>query len=155
MDPYEKIIDQAHNAGMDIVEHPFRNDTIKGLYCDSVAAINKNIDTTVEKACVAAEELGHHLTSSGNILDLSDIGSCKQELRARMHAYNNLIGLLGIVKAYEHGCRNAYEMAEYLNVTEEFLNDALDAYRNKYGVYTTVDNYIIYFIPSLIVMKDL
>ena len=59
MDSYENIIDQAHKAGMDVVEHSFRNDTIKGLYCDGTAAINKNIETTVEKACVAAEELGH------------------------------------------------------------------------------------------------
>lgn len=153
MDSYENIIDQAHKAGMDVVEHSFRNDTIKGLYCDGTAAINKNIETTVEKACVAAEELGHHLTSAGNILNPSDVGSRKQEFRARMHAYNNMIGLIGIITAYEHGCRNTYEMADYLNVTEEFLNDALDAYRSKYGVCTTVDNYVIYFIPALIVMK--
>ena len=58
----------------------------------------------MKKACVAAEELGHHLTSTGNILDQSDVGSRKQELRARLHAYNNMIGLIGIITAYEHGC---------------------------------------------------
>lgn len=124
------------------------------IYMNRIA-INKNLRTQVEKGCVLAEELGHHFTSSGNILDQSDVGSRKQELRARVHAYNNMIGLIGIITAYEHGCRNTYEMADYLNVTEKFLNDALDAYRSKYGVCTTVDNYIIYFIPSLIVMKDL
>ena len=154
MDSYENIIDQAHKAGMDVVEHSFRNDTIMGLYCDGTAAINKNIETTVEKACVAAEELGHHLTSAGNILSLSDVGSRKQELHARMHAYNNLIGLIGITTAYAHGCRNTYEMADYLNVTEEFLNDALDAYRSKYGVCTVLDNYTIYFIPHLAIFKN-
>ena len=38
-----------------------------------------------------------------------------------------MIGLIGIITAYEHGCRNTYEMADYFNVTEEFLTDALDA----------------------------
>lgn len=155
MNIYEEMQDRAYNAGMNVIGYTFRNKTIKGLYCDGTAAISNNIDTNAEKACVLAEELGHHLTSAGNILSLSDVGSRKQEFRARMHAYNNMIGLIGIITAYEHGCRNTYEMAEYLNVTEGFLNDALDAYRNKYGVCTTVDNYVIYFIPALIVMKDL
>ena len=53
MDSYENIIDQAHKAGMDVVEHSFRNDTIKGLYCDGTAAINKNIETTVERGLLA------------------------------------------------------------------------------------------------------
>lgn len=70
-----------------------------------------------------------------------------------MWAYNELVGLMGIVDAYKYGCRNTYEIAEYLEVTEEFLNDALSAYRDKYGVYTIVDNYAIYFIPALLVLK--
>ena len=77
----------------------------------------------------------------------------KQEQRARAWAYNKMIGLLGIVKAYEHGCRSLHETAEYLNVTEEFLNDALKYYATKFGEYTIVDNYVIYFIPSLGVGK--
>lgn len=44
-------------------------------------------------------------------------------------------------------------MAEYLEVTEEFLKDALKRYHQKYGVCTTVDNYIIYFEPALGVVK--
>ena len=42
-------------------------------------------------------------------------------------------------------------MAEYLEVTEPFLKDTLEAYRLKYGQYTTIDNYIIYFEPNLYV----
>jgi hypothetical protein len=36
------------------------------------------------------EELGHHYTSSGYILDLDKIESSKQEYRARFLAYNKL-----------------------------------------------------------------
>lgn len=77
----------------------------------------------------------------------------KQEQHARAWAYNKMIGLFGIVKAYEHGCHSLHETADYLNVTEEFLNEALKYYENKYGEYTVVDNYVIYFIPSLGVGK--
>ena len=38
-------------------------------------------------------------------------------------------------------------MAEHLDVTEEFLKDALDAYLLKYGKCTVVDNYMIFFEP--------
>lgn len=62
-------------------------------------AIHQGLDTQVEKACVLAEELGHHYTTSGNILDQSKVENRKQEFRARMWAYNRQIGLIGIVNA--------------------------------------------------------
>lgn len=127
---------------------------LKGLYVNGRIAINAKMSDT-EKACVLAEELGHHYTSYGNILDQSDTSNRKQELRARAWAYNKQIGLLGLIRAYEHGCRNRFEIAEYLEVTEEVLEECLIFYRNKYGVCANVDNYVVYFIPNLIVMKKL
>ena len=118
-------------------------------------AIHQGIDTQIEKACILAEELGHHYTTVGNILDQDEVANRKQELRARLWAYNHQIGLIGIIRAYEHGCRNSSEMAEYLNVTEEFLQDALSCYRSKYGICVEFDNYILFFIPALAVMKRL
>lgn len=153
MNTYEEMQDRAYNAGIDVVEYSFRNKTIKGLYCDGTAAISNDIDTNAERACILAEEVGHHYTSTGNIIDQTNIQNRKQEFRARMWAYNEMIGLMGIIDAYKYGCRNIYEVAEYLEVTEEFLNDALNAYRDKYGVYTIVDNYAIYFIPALLVLE--
>ena len=146
--------DRAYNAGIDVVEYSFRNKTIKGLYCDGTAAISNNIDTNAEKACILAEEMGHHYTSAGNIINQADEQNRKQEFRARMWAYNDLIQLNQFVDAYKYGCRNSYEVAEYLEVTEEFLNDALNAYTDKYGICTDVDNYTIYFIPNLTVFKN-
>ena len=153
MNIYEEMQDRAYNAGIDVVEYSFRNKTIKGLYCDGTAAISNDIDTNAERACILAEEMGHHYTSAGNIIDQTDEQNRKQEFRARMWAYNEMVGLIGIIDAYKNGCRNSYEVAEYLEVTEKFLNDALEAYRDKYGVYTSVDNYAIYFIPALLVLR--
>ncbi|WP_370771233.1 hypothetical protein [Eubacterium ramulus] len=99
------------------------------------------------------KKLGHHCTSSGNILDQNDIRTQKQEHKARLWGYNESIGLIGIVEAFNHGCQNLYEMAEYLDVTEEYLKEALDAYRDKYGVRTDIDNYTVCFIPCLTVFK--
>lgn len=124
-----------------------------GLICGRRIAIRKDIPTLQQKACVLAEELGHYHTGGGNILNQSDTSNRKQENQGRFHAYNKMIGLIGIIDAFNHGCQNLYEMAEYLEVTEDFLHEALEGYRRKYGMYTCVDNYIIYFEPHLGVMK--
>lgn len=153
MNAYEYLADKACEDGIDIVDRKFNSNRIKGLYCNGTVALNANIETSAERTCVLAEELGHHHTSSGVIIDLSDAQNQKQERQARFWAYNDRIGLYGLIKAYEHGCTNRYDMAEFLEVTEEFLEDAIQCYREKYGVYTTVDNYTVYFIPNLIIGK--
>lgn len=127
---------------------------LKGLYVNGRIAINVKM-SDIEKACVLAEELGHHYTTYGNILDQSDTSNRKQELRARTWAYNKQIGLLGLIRAYEHGCRNRFEIAEYLEVTEEVLEECLVFYRNKYGMCQSIDNYVVYFIPHLVIMKQI
>lgn len=152
MNPYEKLQDEASNDDVDVIDYPFESDNIKGLYCDGTVAIKENI-TTTEKTCTLAEELGHHYTSVGNILDMTSAVNRKQERQARLWAYNKQIGLIGLVQAFEHGCQNRFEIAEYLEVTEEFLEECIECYRNKYGICKQVDNYVVYFIPHLSVMK--
>ena len=125
---------------------------LKGLYVNGHIAINAKM-SDIEKACVLAEELGHHYTSVGNILDMTSAANRKQERQARLWAYNKQIGLIGLVRAFEHGCQNRFEIAEYLEVTEEFLEECIECYRNKYGICKRVDNYVVYFIPQLSVMK--
>lgn len=151
MNSYEILLSEASENGLVVKEKPlkYNNGRIKG----SRIAIRQDLSTSVEKACVLAEELGHHYTTYGNILDQSDASNRKQELRARAWAYNKQIGLLGLIRAYEHGCRNRFEIAEYLEVTEEVLEECLIFYRNKYGVCANIDNYVVYFIPNLVVMK--
>ena len=145
---YERLALSSDAEGVDIVDRKFKSKRIKGLYCDGTVALNDKLSST-EKTCVLAEELGHHHTTAGDIIDLTDTANRKQELRARMWAYNKLIGLSGILSAYKAGCRNIHDTAEYLDVTEEFLLEALQAYKQKYGIFAKVDNYVIYFEPNV------
>lgn len=148
---YEEL--QIHHNNVPVVEMDLSQvDGLKGLYYNGRIAIKQNMSET-EKACVLAEELGHHFTSTGNILDQSTVENRKQELRARLWAYNCQIGLQGIIRTFEHGCRNIHEMADYLDVTEDFLQEAIATYRSKYGVCTEFDNYIVFFEPQLAVLK--
>ena len=148
---YEVLLNTADQAGLTVKEKPLSESD--GLIKGNRIAIRKDIPTQAEKSCVLAEELGHYFTSAGNILDQTDIVNRKQEYRARLYGYNLQIGLRGIISAHTAGCRNLYEMADYLDVTEEYLKEALNCYQSKYGEYVKVDNYMIYFIPSLAVLE--
>lgn len=143
---YEQLLKETEEEGIEVIQLPLHEKT-KGLYCDGIIAINKNISTAAEKTCVLAEELGHHFTSCGNILNTSVTVNRKQEVKARRWAVKRLVTLKSIIKAFEAGSRNMYEMAEHIGVTEEFLRDAFVTYNAMYGKYKKRGNYIVYFDP--------
>lgn len=150
MTKYESLLDDAEKENVEVVETShFSGTQIKGLYVNNHIALNTDMKTDREKICVLAEELGHHYTAVGDILNQSSVENRKQELRGRILAYNRLIGLRGIISAYHRHCQNISESAEYLGVTEEFLQETLTYYKSKYGTHTQVDNYVIFFEPSL------
>lgn len=147
---YETLLKEADSLGLIVKEKPlqYNNGRIKG----NRIAIRKDM-TETEKACVLAEELGHYYTAVGNILDQSSVENRKQEMQGRILAYNKQVGLRGIVDAYLHHCQNLSEAAEYLGVTEEFLSDSIMYYKNKYGIFATVDNYTVVFEPTIAVIE--
>ena len=147
MNKAEELRQQAADCGVEVVDWKFTADRIKGLYCDGVIALSDSIETDAEKACILAEELGHHLTASGDILDQKNTGNRKQEQKGRAWAYDRLIGLSGIIRAYESGCRNRYEASDLLGVSEEMFQCAIDFYRQKYGLCVISGQYVIYFEP--------
>lgn len=147
---YNALLNEANAEGISIKERPFK--TYDGRIKGKDIYLRKDMNTA-EKSCVLAEELGHYYTTVGDILDMNVSENRKQERQARLWGYNRVIGLFGLIRAYEHGCKDKYEIADYLDVTEEYLEDCINCYRNKYGVYKIVDNYIVYFIPNLAVFK--
>ena len=110
---YEQLLTAADQEGLLVKEQPLTEHD--GLIRGSRIAIRKDIETQAEKSCVLAEEIGHYRTSSGNILDQNKEESRKQEYRARLYGYNLKIGLTGLISAYEAGCGNLCETAEYLD----------------------------------------
>lgn len=147
MNDLEKEEQEAIDAGIHVDYIPFKCKSIKGLYCDGSIAINSNVETCVERACILAEELGHHHTSSGIILNMESAVNQKQENSARLWAYNKMVTIEKLISAKEAGCCNRYEIAEHLCVTESFLQDAIDCYHSKYGLGFQKGEYIIFFEP--------
>lgn len=148
MNKYEELLNEANKSNIVVTDQFDLSGTrIKGLYCDGTIALNRDMYIESEKTCVLAEELGHHYTTIGDIMDQTDVSNRKQERRARIWAYHKLLSLNDLIDSYKCGCRNQFEIAEHLNVTEEFLVDCLEYYKEKYGLYVRKDNYLIYFEP--------
>jgi hypothetical protein len=143
---YDDLILEAVRHGVDVYEKPLKK-RIKGLYADGIVWVNSQIPTTKEKACILAEELGHYHTSAGDILDQRDIVSRKQEKAAREWAYERLVPLEKIIEAHRACVSSRHELAEFLGVTEPFLQAAIGRYREKYGLYVTRGRYTIYLDP--------
>ncbi len=146
---YEDLLEESTSSDVYVIENADFKSKADGLINGNVIGINKKIQSCRKRACILAEELGHYHTTTGNIISQAAISNRKQELRARVWAYNRLIGLNGIVNSFKHGCYSLHDTADYLEVTEEFLLEALQYYKSKYGTYATIDNYAIYFEPSL------
>lgn len=148
MGKYETLM---HKSPVPVDDSATLPENIKGIYIETqkagVILVNKNIPTTIEKTCILAEELGHYYTSSGDITDQTDIRNRKQERRARAWAYEKLVPLSAFVDAHKMGIRNRHELAEHLDVIEDFLEQAIIYYKEKYGLFTIVGKYTICFEP--------
>ena len=69
------------------------------------------------------------------------------ERRARIWAHDVQVGLDGILAADAAGCRSVYEMADFLEVPEDFLIEAIGCYSERYGRGICYKGYRILFDP--------
>jgi uncharacterized protein (DUF433 family) len=65
----------------------------------------------------------------------------------------HLIPLEKLVEAYRIGIQSRNELADFLDVPEYFIEAAIIFYKEKYGIYKVIDNYIIYFDPLIVLEK--
>ena len=87
------------------------------------------------------------------IIEKKSMNKMKQEKIARNWGYEKLVGIVQLINAFEEGIGSKHDLAEYLNVTEEFLEQAIQHYREKYGTHYEIDHYVIYFEPTFIILK--
>jgi len=137
------LIQNSHLHICDTFELP---GMFKGFYDNGVILIDKNL-SDAKKLEILSEELAHHEITYGNILNEQDIQNKKYELKARRLAFEMLIDLDDLVRAHSEGIKNAYELSEFFEVTEQFIKDCLKHYKTKHGNKVKHDNYLITFEP--------
>lgn len=156
MNVYERLLQDAQNIIVD--DSAVLPKETEGFYVEVAAEklilINKNVKCIRKKRCILAEEMGHYHTTSGIITDQSKMSNRKQELKSRRWGIKRLIQIEDLIESFDVGVRNKHELAEHLEVTEEFLDMTLDHFGKVYGYMHTIEKYTILFNP-LCIYKNL
>ncbi|MCT2015141.1 toxin [Staphylococcus capitis] len=141
---YEKML--IEHDYIEVRETDVMPNDLHGLWLGDLILIKRNLSET-RKAEVLYEELAHHKLTYGNILDQSKWINRKFESYARRHGYEAALPLRIIVEARNYGVSNLYELADYVQLSERYIVEILEHYKNKYGIYTQYGTYLIQFEP--------
>ncbi|MBC5640243.1 MULTISPECIES: ImmA/IrrE family metallo-endopeptidase [Clostridia] len=150
MSNYENLISLAHSKGINVIESDLGIDKPFGKCIGNLIIINNRVNEC-EKLCVLYEELGHFNLTVGDITDQSDLNNRKQESIARRWSYEKLISPEDIINAIISGIDNIYDLAEILNVAEDFLIQSIEHYKKKYGIYYVGKTHLLTFEPLNII----
>ena len=150
---YEELLVIAENEGVTVIEYDFESNT-QGMYCDGFAFIDKSASST-EKCCTLAEELGHHFTASADIYNLDTAEQRKQEQRGRRWGYEKILPLETIIDAVIDGYDNIALLTEELDVTPEYLQDALIYYNQKHGPKLEYHDHIVIFSDGSLIVQPI
>ena len=112
--------------------------------------LNSMLQTTAEKTCVLAEEIEHYLTTPMNLFNAPHLLQNRFERIARINATKRLIPLSRLIEAKNSAITNQYDLAEFLNITYEFLDQGLTLYKENYNGWVLYKGYKIGFDPLLI-----
>ncbi|HIS18937.1 MAG TPA: ImmA/IrrE family metallo-endopeptidase [Candidatus Coprovivens excrementavium] len=144
MGRYEALISKYNH--LSIIETDMLPSFQSGMYYNNEIYINSN-RSNAAKLETLAEELAHHKLTYGNITDLTQFNNRKFERYARRHAMEQIVSLQGIIDAFRHNCHNLYEMANFFEVSESFVQQCIEHYKMKYGLDTYHNGYVIKFEP--------
>lgn len=100
-----------------------------------------------EATAAVGEQLGHHFAQGTNLLEAPTEEAGRQRRAAAKWAYRQLLPLDELGEAYLLFDANPFSMAEHLDVPVRFLDNAVAAYRERYGVCACTGRYTFRFIP--------
>ena len=133
MNAFEELLDEAFVHGIDIKEVEPTVPKLRAMYM-KVKGKKKiflpKASTQAERTCLLAEEYGHHETGGDRVLRYNNILDWKAESRARRYAHDRLL-TPDAIRIAAQNTDDIYEIAFALNVTVEFLRDAIDCFRAR------------------------
>ena len=110
------------------------DDALDGLYlawdAGSVILINAHRSRSTQTIALA-EEIGHHLKTYGNIIDLNTVTKRKAESAGRAWSYQALMPPEKVGRAVRSGVCSVWELAEMFDLSDGFVKDALAYYQRK------------------------
>ncbi|MDK8645795.1 ImmA/IrrE family metallo-endopeptidase [Staphylococcus condimenti] len=144
MGRYENLISKYNH--LTITETDMLPSFQSGMCFNDQIYINSNRSEAV-KLETLAEEIAHHKLTYGDITDQSKFNNRKFEGYARRYAMEQIISLQGIIDAFKSDCHNLYELASFFEVSNNYVLDAIENYKSKFGLSTYYKGYVIKFEP--------
>lgn len=132
----DSLYSLANNEKIDVVNYKWKNVKARIFEVDnsySIAIDYSKIESSVEEKQIIAEELGHYYYNALYYISSDVILKNKCEYKSKKWAYNVLVPFDRLRKAILNGYTTYYELAEYFEVPEEFLKNAVEFYISKYG----------------------
>lgn len=98
-----------------------------------IAMNYQDIENSKEEKEILAEELGHYYYDAFYTSQSDSILISKQEYRAKKWAYCVLVPLKKLKAAISNGIDDLYSLADFFDVTVNYMYDTINFYINKYG----------------------
>ena len=131
----DRLYDLAENEHIKIYDWHIEDCNGIFLNYDKINAIALNYDelgTYIDEKCTLAHELGHYFTDSIYRFSDDKILKDKAEYRTKNWAYSVLIPFKVLKEKILNGF-DIYQLAEYFEVTIEYMQNAIEFYKSKYG----------------------
>jgi hypothetical protein len=137
----ERLEQAAFEDGIAVYNYRLSEAKKSGCYCNgdirAIAMDKARILSTAEETVLLAEEVGHYKTDSLYSISatyntaIERTNRIKCEAEAKRWAIKKVLPASKIKRAIKQGAVNDFEVAEYCNVTLDFLQEAFAYYRVK------------------------
>jgi hypothetical protein len=138
MNRFEELEDEASILGIEVIDTDIPIPEMNAAYLNLSGVERiflRNSGTVRERACWIAEELGHHHTGQKQVLRYRSIDDWRAEVRARRWAHMRLLTPDAIYTAARN-TDDMFEIAEALDVSEEFLRESIDDFQSN-GIWSS------------------
>lgn len=131
MNRLEKIIDEYSELTFNLKKD--MNDKHGAFIIENDVYVNSN-KPYEQIICNVGEEIGHYETSTGDLSVVDTIEKQQQEKRARQYGYRYLVSLDELIACYRFGLTEYWEIAEFLEITPQYLWQSINYYKEAYGL---------------------
>lgn len=130
MNKFERLENTVHNLKIEYVSSPSKH--FGGLICGQIIYINQDLPKQQQYQWLA-EEISHYDYTVGDITKCNTIEQRKQECLARTKAMEELVPLDGLIDCFINGICKVDEIADYFEVTPDYLQTAIKSYCDRRG----------------------
>jgi hypothetical protein len=150
---FDELIEQFNNVVTVIECDLYENTGDYGMFAmrhDLPFIFIERNQPEIDKKMMLVEEFKHMMTSYGVILKQNSTDQIKQENKARGLTYKQLVTMDQLFECYIAGTESEYEIAEELDVPQEFLHNAIEYFKETTDGPIKLDNGYIAIINDTI-----